>query len=266
MQEKCRILEHQKVGPHHYKLTLVSQYISSHAQPGQFVNVKCSESFDPLLRRPISFHRINTQHRTFELLYEVVGRGSELLTKYFVGEELDILGPLGTGFNIDPEKRIHILVGGGMGIAPLLALGEQIQNSKVKSQNALYVLIGANNKEHIFGEEEFRKVTDQVQVATDDGSYGKKGFVSDLLLNFIETELRTHNSELATIYACGPRPMLKAVAEIAQQKKIDCQISMEERMACGIGACKGCATKTAGGYRTVCKHGPVLDAKEIIWN
>ncbi|MDD5593978.1 MAG: dihydroorotate dehydrogenase electron transfer subunit [Candidatus Margulisbacteria bacterium] len=260
IQEKCRIQDHQKVGPRHFKLTLLSQYIASHAQPGQFVNVRCSDGSDPLLRRPISLHRINPEHGVFELLYEVVGKGTEMLTKYFVGEELDVLGPLGNGFSVDPKKKIHLMVGGGMGIAPLRALGESIKGG------ARYVFLGAKTKEALVCGEKCGEIADQIALATDDGTTGKKGLVSDILLDFIENQLTAYNLPLTAIYACGPRPMLKAIAEIAVQKKIDCQLSMEERMACGIGACKGCAIKTKDGFKMVCKDGPVFDAKEIVWN
>lgn len=262
IQEKCRILDHKKVGPKHYKLILASSYISSHAEPGQFVNVKCSESHDPLLRRPLSIHRVSRKHMTFELLYEVIGKGTELLTKYFVGEEIDCLGPLGEGFKIDPKKQIHILVAGGMGVAPLLFLAE---NFKPSSPLALYVLIGAKTRDWVLCEEDFRKATDQVLISTDDGSYGKQGFISDLLLDFINNQLSTFDFQLSTIYACGPRAMMRAIAEIAFQKKIDCQVSMEERMACGVGACLGCAVKTRNGYKMVCKEGPVFETAEILW-
>jgi dihydroorotate dehydrogenase electron transfer subunit len=259
IQEKCRIEDHKQVGPRHYMLTLVSQYIATHAQPGQFVNVRCHESFNPLLRRPISLHRINAQKGLIELLYEVVGRGTELLTKNPVGGELDVLGPLGSGFAVAPEKKVHLMVGGGMGIAPLRALGESLKGAR-------YVFLGAKDKESLVCGEKCGEIADQVALITEDGSTGKKGLVTDLLLNFMENELATSNSQLATIYACGPRPMLKAVAEIAAQKQIDCQVSLEERMACAIGACKGCATRTKTGYKMVCKDGPVFDAKELIWN
>jgi len=263
IQEKCRILDHQKVGPSYFKLTLVSPYISSHAKPGQFVEVRCSDSYEPLLRRPISIHRISAEHKTFELLYEVVGKGTELLANSSIGEELDILGPLGEGFRIIPKKQVHILVGGGLGVAPLLGLAETL---KSLGEKAVYILIGAKTKECVHCEANFSKVTDQVLVSTDDGTHGKKGLISDLLLDTIDSAIRTPNSALTMIYACGPKVMLKAVSEIAQQKKIDCQLSMEERMACGIGACKGCAIKTKSGYKMVCKDGPVFDSKEITWS
>lgn len=267
IQEKCRIEDHRQVGPHYFKLTLLSQYLASHAQPGQFVNVRCSESFNPLLRRPISLHRINAGQGMIELLYEVVGTGTELLSRSSVGREIDLLGPLGEGFKLGPAKKIHVLVGGGMGIAPLMALAESLV-SKVQSPRsaAVYVFIGAKTKNRILCEDDFRKTTDQILVGTDDGSYGEKGFISDAMSNFINNDLSTLDIGQTSIYSCGPRPMLKAVAEIAAQKKIDCQVSLEERMACAIGACKGCATKTRSGYKMVCKDGPVFDAKELIWN
>jgi dihydroorotate dehydrogenase electron transfer subunit len=259
IQEKCRIEDHKQVGPRHYLLALVSQYIATHAQPGQFVNVRCSDSFNPLLRRPISLHRINAGQGMIELLYEVVGKGTELLTKNPIGSELDVLGPLGEGFKLDPAKKIHLMVGGGMGIAPLRALGESLKGAR-------YIFLGAKDKESLVCGDKCGEIADQVALSTDDGSAGKKGLVTDLLLEFIENQLPTSDFLLSTIYACGPRPMLKAVAEIAMQKQIDCQVSMEERMACAIGACKGCAIKTRSGYKMVCSDGPVFDAKELIWN
>lgn len=259
IQEKCRILDHQKVGPKHFKLTLASKYISTHAQPGQFVNVKCSDSYDPLLRRPLSLHRIAQEHERFELLYEIIGKGTKLLSEYSVGEELDVLGPLGKGFSIDQNKKVAMLVGGGMGIAPLLSIAN---NLKTK---AIYVFIGAKTSTAVLCESDFKQITDQVLISTDDGSYGKKGLVSDILLNFIENDLGTLEFGRATIYACGPRAMLQALADISFQKQIDCQVSMEQHMACGIGTCLGCVIKTNAGYQKVCDEGPVFDAREILW-
>lgn len=258
IQEKCRILDHQQIAPRHCKLTLLSKYISSHAEPGQFVNVKCSETYDPLLRRPLSIHRFSQEHERFELLYEIVGKGTEILSKQSVGSELDVLGPLGNGFKIDPSKKTHILVGGGMGIAPLLGLAERLAG-------VVYVLIGAKTRDLVLGEADFRKITDQVLISTDDGSYGKKGYVSDVLLEFLNSEIRNSEFGNCSIYACGPTLMLKAVADIAFQKQIDCQLSMEQHMACGIGTCLGCVIQTKAGYKKVCDDGPVFAAEEIIW-
>lgn len=259
IQEKCRILDHQNVAPNHFKLIISSAYISSHAEPGQFVNVRVSDGYDPLLRRPLSIHSASKKHKRFELLYEVVGKGTELLSKYSVGSELDILGPLGKGFEIDKRKKIAILVGGGMGVAPLLALAEEIKTK------AIYILIGAKNRDRVLAEKEFKTITDQVLVSTDDGSYGKKGFISDLLLDFIDNTLPKEDTPMTTIYTCGPKTMLKAITDIAFQNKIDCQLSMEQKMACGIGTCLGCVIKTKTGYQKVCSDGPVFKGNDIIW-
>jgi len=261
IQEKCRILDHQRVGSRCFKLILSSAYISTHAEPGQFVNVKVCDGYDPLLRRPLSVHRISKEHKRFELLYEVIGRGTELLSKYSVGSELDVLGPLGKGFEIDKKKEIAVLVGGGMGVAPLLMLADELKG-KTK---VIYALVGCNSRDKVLCEKEFKGITDQVLVSTDDGSYGKKGFISDILLDLIDNQLTTHNFQLTTIYTCGPQAMLKAVVDISFQKKIDCQVSMEQHMACGIGTCLGCVIKTKDGYQKVCDEGPVFDGKDIIW-
>lgn len=259
IQEKCRILDHQNVAPNHFKLIISSAYISSHAEPGQFINVRVSDGYDPLLRRPLSIHRASKKHKRFELLYEVVGKGTELLSKYSVGSELDILGPLGKGFEIDKKKKIAILVGGGMGVAPLLHLAEELKTK------AIYILVGAKNRDRVLAEKEFKGITDQVLVSTDDGSYGKKGFISDLLIDFIDNTLPKEDTPTTTIYTCGPKPMLRAITDIAFQNKIDCQVSMEQKMACGIGTCLGCVIKTRSGYQKVCSDGPVFKGNEIIW-
>lgn len=263
IQEKCRILENREVGSQHFRLTLTSPYISSHARPGQFVQVKVSEDNSPLLRRPFSLHLFSEKHKTISLLYHIIGKGTEKLSRVSVGSELDVIGPLGEGFNFSPKKNIAVLVGGGIGVAPLLALAETIRASRQKT--ALYILAGFKGKSHVICEEELKKSADEMVIATDDGSYGKKGLVSDLLLGLVNDQLPANDFQVTNIYACGPRPMLRAVSEIAFQKKIDCQLSMEERMACGIGACKGCAIQTRSGYKMVCKDGPVFPSEEIIW-
>lgn len=260
IQEKCRILDHQQVTPRHLKLVLSSAYIPSHAEPGQFVNVRVCEGYDPLLRRPLSIHRVSKEHKRFELLYEVIGKGTELLSQHSVGSELDILGPLGKGFAID-KKEIAVLVGGGMGVAPLLMLAEALKG-KAK---IIYALIGCNTRDKVLCEKEFKGLTNQVLVSTDDGSYGKKGFVSDILLDLLENTLGARDEGRGAIYACGPEAMLRAVTDIAFQKKIDCQVSMEQHMACGIGTCMGCVIKTKDGYKKVCDEGPVFEAGQIIW-
>lgn len=262
IQEKCRVISHQEIGPGSLRLALASDYISSHAAPGQFVNIKCSMGFDPLLRRPFSLHRIQKELKLFEIFYELKGKGTEALSRCSIGDEVDVIGPLGEGFGIDGRKQIAILVAGGMGVAPLLALAETI---KASNKSVIHVLVGSKSRGCLMCEDELRKITNEVLVATEDGTHGRRGIVSDLLNDLLNNTLGHPYYPNSTIYACGPRKMLQAVSEIAFQKKIECQVSMEERMACGIGACKGCAIQTKTGFKMVCKDGPVFNSEEIVW-
>jgi dihydroorotate dehydrogenase electron transfer subunit len=174
------------------------------------------------------------------------------------GEDIDIIGPLGNGFNLNTSKDLAIVVGGGAGVAPLLSLAKELKN-KAK---AVYALIGANNINSVVCEEDFKSLGIETTVSTDDGTYGIKGLISDVLLNVIGSKLSPANS---CIYACGPRPMVKALENISAQYKIPCQVSLEEWMACGIGACNGCIVKTKQGYKKVCSDGPVFNVEDILW-
>ncbi|MBU0502453.1 MAG: dihydroorotate dehydrogenase electron transfer subunit [bacterium] len=264
-QEKVKIIDHQQVGSLYFKLTLFSDYISTNAKPGQFVQVKCSDGYDPLLRRPLSIHRVNKLEKTFQLLYEIVGKGTDLLSQKCKEEELDVLGPLGNGFDLSKVKDSAILVGGGMGVAPLLFLAEELKKKAEshayrqagRTQNTgIQILIGASSKDCLVCLDEFKQITDKVQISTDDGSCGEKCFVSDLLKN-----LTPDTSHPTPIFACGPKPMLQTIAKITP-----CQVSMEARMACGIGTCLGCVVKTKSGFKKVCKDGPVFDSEEILFS
>lgn len=255
IQENVRVLEHTKVAPKYFLLTLSSEYVSANAKPGQFVNVKVSEGVVPLLRRPLSIHHVDSKKKTFKLLYEIIGPGTERLSTRKVGEKLSILGPLGSGFRI--EKDIAILVAGGMGIAPLGFLAREA----LKNKKEVHIFIGAKTKELVLCEDGLKLLGAYVTVATEDGSHGKKGLVTDIL----SSKLKTQNSKLKTIYSCGPKAMLKEVASIAKKNGIDCQVSMEAYMACGIGACLGCPIETRMGLKMVCKDGPVFNAEEIKW-
>ncbi len=244
-----------------YHMVLEAPSVARAIKPGQFIHVRCSDSFEPLLRRPFSLHRKNGGR--IEILYKVVGSGTEILSRRQSGEAVDVLGPLGNGFapklSTLNSQLSTILVAGGMGVAPLVALAQEL--SKKKTQK-LRVLIGACSKSRILCEEEFRALGAEVSISTEDGSKGAKGLITDRL-NFL---LSTLNSQLSTIYACGPNAMLKALSRIANAKRIPCQVSLEERMACGVGACLGCPVKVkAGEYKMVCKDGPVFDAEEIAW-
>lgn len=252
------------MGASFYKMKLSSGYLAKHAVAGQFIEIRCVKGMDPLLRRPLGVHRITAGG--IEALYEVVGKGTALLAAMCAGAELDIIGPLGNGFDLGRSSDINILVAGGIGVAPLVALAESLSKRRGKR---VHVMIGARTKSHVMCEKEFRTLGCAVKVSTDDGSKGLRGLVTEPLKEFLETcELNAYLPELrhAAIYACGPNPMLKAVSRIASEHGIPCQVSFEERMACGVGVCLGCPVKVIGNeYKMVCKDGPVFNAAEIAW-
>lgn len=250
-QIKVKILSNDRVNGSFYRLKLASGYLAKSAKPGQFIEILCAEGIDPLLRRPLGVHK--TTKSGIEVLYEVVGRGTELLSRQKVGCRLDIIGPLGSGFNIT-ESKSAILVAGGIGVAPLVALAEGLGEA--------HVIIGARTKSHVLCENEFKLAGCTVAVATEDGSKGFKGLATDLL----KDALKLSDYKVSAIYACGPAGMLKAVAKIAANHRVQCQVSLEERMACGVGVCLGCPVKVISGeYKMVCKDGPVFDAEDIAW-
>lgn len=256
IQAKIKILANDKIAPGYYKMALASPHIAKTARPGQFVHIKVNDGYEPLLRRPFSIHSIKNND-IIEILYRVVGKGTTLLSEKEVGEELDVLGPLGNGFKIDKEGMKFVIIAGGAGIAPLFLLTKNL----IHYSNDVIVLIGAKSKELILCEQEFKDLGLEAQIATEDGSYGHKGVVTDLLYLLPATSL--------SLFACGPAIMLHEVANFSIKNNLPCQLSLESRMACGLGACLGCVIKVKNGvktaYKRVCKEGPVFDAKEIIW-
>jgi dihydroorotate dehydrogenase electron transfer subunit len=259
LQIKVKLIKNKRVKENYYHCVLSAPAIAKSALPGQFVSIKVSDTEAPLLRRPFSIHR--KIGGKIEILYEAVGTGTEIFAQRKPGEYLDVVGPLGNGFDyraMKGEQQTKILVAGGMGVAPLVFLAEKLKETKA------LVLIGAKNKKHINCEKEFKDLGCEVKIATDDGSLGFHGKVTELceeiLLNrFLES------IDSTTLFACGPRPMLKAVSVLSKKYNLPAQISLEEHMACGIGACLGCVVNTADGFKRVCKDGPVFLADDIIW-
>ena len=288
-QTLSKIAYNKEIAPGHFKIALSAPLIAKKAKPGQFVHVLIGG--DTLLRRPFSIHSVSCSRSAvsgIEILYKVVGRGTELLSKKKSGESLDIIGPLGNGFKLPVTPRLrsgqasyglrvtNVLIAGGMGVAPLVFLAEKLSNPKAHSptcperkRGKPTALIGARDKNSLVCVNEFKKLGCDVKIATDDGSAGHKGFVSELLKKELtahpSTLLGTSSSQPTALYACGPNPMLKEIARICKENKIDCQVSLEEKMACGVGACLGCAVMTKDGYKMACKDGPVFNAEEIIW-
>jgi dihydroorotate dehydrogenase electron transfer subunit len=255
-QLEVKISENKKIASGFYRMRLESPYLAKHSEPGQFIEIRCSDDGETLLRRPLGVHRVLPGG--IEVLYEVIGKGTGILSAKKKGEIIDVIGPIGKAFEFDAAKRPALIVAGGMGVAPLLCLAEKMAKKKMKP----YVMIGARTAAHILCEKEFKKLGCFVMVSTEDGSKGHKGYVTDIMRHLLIV-LRCRASG---IYACGPHPMLKAVSHIADSSGLPCQVSMEEHMACGVGVCLGCPVKvTGGGYKMVCKDGPVFDAKEIAW-
>ncbi len=243
-QLKTKIIENKNIASCYYKMRLESPYLARNIKPGQFLEVRCSDNIEPLLRRPLSVHRILKDG--VEILYEVVGKGTEALAGRKAGELLDIIGPLGNGF--DYKSTVYslqstVLIAGGMGVAPLVALAEELvygRWSMVHSKRKkIYALIGAKAKKEILCKQDFERIGAEVIISTEDSSQGKAGFITDCLTSL----LSTIDHGLSTIYGCGPNAMLKEVTRIARAKQIPCQASLEEYMACGVGVCLGCPVK-----------------------
>ncbi len=252
-------------------------------EPGQFLHIRIEDSFDPLLRRPLSIHDVSWQGRSrtgqkkhiIRILYEVVGKGTALLAEKRPLTQIDILGPLGRGFDLKKirQSRCVYIVAGGMGVAPLFFLAKTIREERKEKEKEpkIVVLIGGRNKEHIIREKEFRDLGCEVHVATEDGSRGVKGRVTELLKTLLPPVPAAAAGSLdraedaPVICACGPKAMLAAVAVLAQQKGLAAQVSLEEFMGCGLRACLGCVIRTVSGYRRICHDGPVFDASEVIW-
>ncbi len=228
-----------------FRLEILSQELSKIARAGQFVQVKVSDEFT--LRRPLGI--ASTKNGVIKIFYRTVGRGTKSLANKKAGEHLNILGALGNGFNLEIDGRI-LLVGGGMGLAPLLSVAEKIP--------AVDVLIGGKNADEVnFWIEEFKPEVGKIFITTDDGSRGSKGFATTLLPEVLEYE------NFSAIFTCGPEIMMRGVAKIANENNLPCYVSFEGRMACGLGACLSCSIDTKNGRKKVCKDGPVFDSQEV---
>lgn len=224
-----------------YKMILTGD-CSDITASGQFVNIKIDGLF---LRRPISV--CDRTDNELTIIYKVVGKGTEMMSKMQKGTVLDLLTGLGNGYDLTVSGENPLLLGGGVGVPPMYMLAKKL----IEQGKSVSVILGFNTKSEVFYENEFKALGCDVTVTTVDGSYGKKGFVTDAL-----------PENYSYFYCCGPEPMLKAVFKAATTSG---QFSFEERMGCGFGACMGCSCKTVTGYKRICKDGPVLKKEEILW-
>ena len=253
IQEICRAASNTRLGEGLYQLVLDAPQIAAAAQCGQFVHIACGEG--NLLRRPISI--CEAGEGRLRIVFQVKGEGTRWLAARKAGDTLDVLGPLGHGFDTAALGARPVLLGGGIGVPPML---QTVKCAKAAGA-APRAILGFRNKGAVILEEDFRAVCETF-VTTDDGSYARHGFVTDVLQELV--------ADATGVAACGPKPMLKAIAAIAKQAGLPCQVSMEERMGCGIGACLvcACALKAENGetrYGHVCKDGPVFNAEEVEW-
>jgi dihydroorotate dehydrogenase electron transfer subunit len=241
---KVKIKFKRKIKNNLVLITFENPLLAQKAKPGQFVNVRIDDSYFPLSRRPLSVHFV--KNKEVGLLFKIVGKGTEKLAKCKIGEELDIIGPLGSSFYTKGYEELTIIAG-GIGVAPLYFLAQKEKKKKIT------FLIGAKNKDELFPCSKLTKFG-KVFVATEDGSYGSKGLVTMFLKKISLPQV---------IYACGPKGMLRKVKEFTIKNNIPAQVSIEGHLACGIGMCLGCAIKSEKGYKYICRDGPVFWMNEI---
>jgi dihydroorotate dehydrogenase electron transfer subunit len=256
--ETVNVLENKKVNTDYYKLIFSSKRLSQKVLPGQFINLQVDDSSDPLLRRPFSYYRV--RGTKIEVLYEILGRGTELLSKKRAGHKLRALGPLGLGFTRNLKGKKRVLVGGGVGVPPLVMLAEAVGNTGTRSTASLYFFIGCKTKGEVLPRKELAKIKGKIQYATNDGSYGVKGFVTVPLRDLLNCK----DPKSLFIQTCGPHAMMQAVVRIAREYGVAGEASIDERMACGVGACLGCVVETTDGFKTSCVEGPVFQFKDLV--
>ena len=263
IDEQARLLSNREVAVDFYLARLNAPHIAARVEPGQFVNIQVGAGIDPLLRIPLSVSGVEREAGIIEVLYEEVGSKTRALSQVGPDEVLSTLGPLGKGFVPPPEDSCVVLVGGGIGVPPLLYWGLELKQRGYRTA----LLVGARTADKHLPSELLESAADAVSLATDDGSLGHVGLVTDLL----QHELAEKG--LCAVYCCGPHAMMEAVAAICLEAEVPCQVSLEEYMACGIGICVGCAVELAtakgdtdyGRYARVCVDGPAFDVRQIKW-
>jgi len=266
----AKVIKQEKIAPGHFRLYLFAPEIAEIARPGQFLHVRCGHTLDPLLRRPVSIHAVEREKGEVILFYRVAGRGTALLSENKRGDTISLLGPLGHGFSIPKRYARVFVVAGGIGIAPLYFFLQEIAASGIYAE----VFLGAATKKQLFFDKEIKNLGHRVAFSTDDGSAGYHGTVTDLFGEYVQKTnqsgdvIRRNND--VEVYGCGPYGMLKRLTNIIIAAGIPGEVSLEERMGCGVGACLSCACKIRSGengarYRRVCVEGPVFPAEEVVW-
>ena len=262
IQEKAKVLWNNKLSPAHYRIGLTCHKRYSNAKPGQFIMLRFIDRLVPFLRRPFSIHRLILTEgfaTGVEILYKVVGEGTKKLSACRKGDVVDILGPLGNSFSLANNYQHFFIVAGGIGVAPMPFLASSLLSKGVDPTEGI-VFLGGRSEEDLLCRDDFLNMGMTVQITTDDGSAGDHCLVTQPL----ETLSGKRRPDI--IYACGPLEMLKCVAGIAEKLKVPCQVSIETMMACGMGACLGCAVErkeASDNYLHTCMDGPVFDSRDL---
>jgi dihydroorotate dehydrogenase electron transfer subunit len=267
---RTKIISNQEISPGYFRMKILAPGFGENAHPGQFIMFRVQRSLPPLLRRPFGIFRTGLlpadcdgmpPKEFVEIVYKVVGRGTTIMAELHEGDRVELLGPLGNGFDCKSCQGEKILVGGGIGLVPLYMLaGELVANGC-----SVRLLMGGRTRDDIFAVTEFERLGVETYVSTDDGSLGEEGLVTQVLARKLQ------KFPGAEVFACGPMPMLRAVHDICVASKTPLQVSLEESMACGLGACLGCVVKGAGhteenpSYLCTCKVGPVFKSQYLDW-
>jgi dihydroorotate dehydrogenase electron transfer subunit len=247
-----KLKEYKWLNYQNYILTLKTTDTIAEIKPGNFAELKIPNAPDVFLRRPLSVLDVDHDENTISFYVKIIGKGTEKLGKLRGGDKVNVIYPLGNSFSINGTNKA-LLVGGGSGIAPFMLLGRELKQKGVE----ITFLIGARTKEDVLLTNEFKKLGD-VLVTTEDGTMGQTGLVT-------HHSVFSEEFQFDKIYTCGPDLMMKAIAEIAAEKGVDCEASLENMMACGFGACLCCVVETHGGNKCVCTEGPVFNTKDLAW-
>lgn len=262
------ILSNEEIQKEYFLMKVKIASCFDNPLPGQFVMVRIAGLTDPFLSRPISIYSFSRGKKScaIELLYRVVGKGTQILARLIKSSQVEIHGPLGGSFEIPKSKKQIIFIAGGIGIAPLSLLAECLGRNVSLSKESMSFYLGAQTADAIVGLDKLRKYCYNIYVCTDDGSVGRK----DLVTEAFQKDMKKYSAADTMIYTCGPKAMVKTLSKILSGSNFHCQASLEERMACGTGACMGCAVAIRDNqgnlaYKRVCADGPVFDIQQIVW-
>jgi dihydroorotate dehydrogenase electron transfer subunit len=251
------VIENKPLGSGYYRMTLAAPELAAQAQPGQFLHIRVTgqDSCDPLLPRPLSIYRVDCKAGTLAVIFKIVGRGTAMLANRVAGEKLEMIGPIGNGFLLPFNTANIVLIAGGVGMPPLFFLASALRAKS--SGTSINLFYGGRSTADLLEQEAWEALNVNIFPATDDGSFGFQGLITDLF------QEKQGEIKVDFIAACGPEPMLRVVQKIALESGIPGQLSLESHMACGVGACLGCVCETKLGRKRVCVDGPVFAIGEV---